>query len=192
MVPDESLVANELQSLFGTMKCEQQGRPYRPAERFRRPEMWIAIARKCIELQASPYDFLTAAFRYCAVPGGPFPHQLATNAAATWYGLHKQVYGHTSSNATLFTQEIHGLIHNAAANLISMAHGQNTTLKTILLDENMLPDYVAPAFVRVLLMPWDPAVREAFGRRGRLEILSNPRLLKTLKELRFDLSWMEP
>jgi hypothetical protein len=188
--PDEHNLANELKRLFARMKTEQLGQLYKPAARFQKPAIWIAAARKCLELKADPFDFLRATFIYCSIPGGPYPQQLATNAAVRWYRQYSKstVKG---ENETLYNLEIQGLICSAINNLLAISQGQAKTSRQILLDDNLLPDYVAPAFIRVLLGPSDPAILEKYGRAARLEILSSPRLFKTLKDLHYDLTWMD-
>jgi len=188
--PDEHNLAAELKKLFARMKTEQLGQSYKPAARFQKPALWIAAAKKCLELEADPFDFLRATFLYCSIPGGPYPQQLATNAAVRWYRQYSKSVIKGESD-TLYNSEIQGLICSAINNLLAISHGQGKTSWQILLDDNLLPDYVAPAFVRVLLRPLDPAMLEKYGRTARLEILSSPRLLRTLKELHYDLTWMD-
>lgn len=176
-----------LQKEFGRMKKEQLGK-YQPADRYKRPELWYAVARKCMELSADPYDFLRAAFHYCTIPGGPFAHQLATGAAAKWYGHYARIFG--SNNTGPFQQEVQFMINNAVAYLTGLIRGTGKSSSDILLDEHALPEYIAPAYIRVLLRPEDLSVLAKYGKKGRLEILSDRRLMAALKALNYNLDWM--
>src|SRR4051812_7282423 len=90
---DVDTLSNTLKKLFSQAKSNQMGRKYSPHARFKNPAIWHEVAKKCIELQADPLEFIEAAFMYCSASGGPFPQNLASNAAVRWYHEYLKVIG---------------------------------------------------------------------------------------------------
>lgn len=193
--PEIDAIANALKKGFAERKTEQQGRKYRPAERFQNMHIWYGAARKCVELVADPDDFLDAAFTYCSIPGGPFPQNLATRAMDRWYREMLQLVSKTGeeplpAGETIYSMNLKLRVKAAlhAALCASRQHGKR--LHEVLLDERWLSLELYPAFIRALLLPKDPAVMAKWGSLARAEIMSRPRLLKTLLGSTFDTSWL--
>jgi len=61
MEPDIQNIANEIKKYFYDFKRQQLGKPYAPAERMRKPEIWAAAAELCVVLKADPFNFVKAA-----------------------------------------------------------------------------------------------------------------------------------
>lgn len=171
------------------MKVEQQGKAYRPHERFRKYELWIAAAEMCNSMNADPYDFVRAAFHFCTVPGGPFPHMLCGNAIRRWYQEYRRAATEVGKDAPdeVFKTEISYLFREIGRRMVRSKQRP----KDFLLDDAMLPLHLAPAFCRVLILPKDPDVMRMFGKKARSEIIGNQKLLNVLNELGMDLSWLE-
>jgi hypothetical protein len=174
---------------FARMKADQQGKPYRPHERFRKYELWVAAAEMCNELKADPFDFVRAAFTYCTVPGGPFPQMLCGNAARHWYKDHQRALSEVGKAppTELYKTEIVRMFREVGRLMVISKQRPSD----FLLDDCMLPLHVAPAFCRVLILPKDTAVMKTFGKKARSEIIGNQKLLSVLGELGMDLSWLE-
>ncbi len=185
---DRDAAAELLKRYFNAAKSEQRGQAYRPAARYRTYELWAAIADLCIELKADPYDFVRAAFLYCAVPGGPFPQNLAANCARRWYEQYRQASVKNGKVPDkIFKAEISSMITSLGQQM--MRSGKRP--RDFLLDTYLVREDAAPAFARVLLLPKDPAIMAKFGKKARSEIIGNQKLLSILKELNLNLDWLE-
>lgn len=192
--PDLDSLANRLKKAFAEAKTEQQGKKYKPAERFKNMAVWYGVARKCLDLEADPDDFIEAAFLYCSVPGGPFPQNLASRAMDRWYGEALKI---SSANTeplkpgeTLYSRKVAATISSGLSMALRLSKANNRRLRDILLDDFMLSLDLCPAYIRVLLLSKDPAIADKWGAKARSEIMSNPRLLKTLNGSTFDLTWL--
>lgn len=51
----------------------------------RRPSVWVAAARLCLELGAHPVSFVEAAFEQCRLSTGPFPNMLRGQSMRYWW-----------------------------------------------------------------------------------------------------------
>ena len=174
---------------FNQLKSEQIGKKYNPHARFRKYELWIAAAEVCNDLEAGPYDFVRAAFLYCNIPGGPYPQNLCTNAVRIWYSEYKKLAPQTDGMAVgdIYKVEIGTLVRNAYR-MLNMA---KRTPRDFLLDVYGTPTHIVPAYIRVLMLPKDAAVRQKFGSEARAEIIGNRQLLRVLTAMGFDLTWLE-
>ena len=191
--PDLDGLANRLKKAFAEAKTEQQGKKYKAADRFKAMHVWYGVARKCLELNADPEDFIEAAFAYCSVPGGPYPQNLASRAMDRWYGEALKVNGGNTTlgpGETLYGRRLAGIIQTNFMAAMRLSSANHKRIRDILLDDLMLPLDLCPSYVRVLLLPKDPAIVARWGAKARSEIMSNPRLLKTLTGSTFDLTWL--
>lgn len=189
---DIERTAEELRKQFVAFKREQLGKKYTLHPRFRALELWIAAAEHCQFVQADPYDFVRAAFLYCPVTGGPFPQQLATQAGVKWYKQYAQLVTDRSGKrpASILKEELLRLLQEIGRQMCNNIR-EGKSPRQFLLDTYNLPLYAAPAFARVLLLPKDPDIIKEFGKKARSEIMSNPKLLALLQEMRMDMSWLE-
>ena len=193
--PDLDGVANALKKGYAERRTEQQGRKYRPADRFLNMHIWYGAARKCAELAADPDDFLDAAFNYCSIPGGPFPQNLATRAMDRWYREHAQLVSQTGTEPlpkgeTVYSLSVKHRIKGTLMTGIQLSKRLNLSLSRVLQDDIRMSLDLYPAFTRVLLLPGDKMIQAKWGAKARAEIMSNPRLLKMLMSSTFDLSWL--
>lgn len=137
---------------------------------------------------------MEAAFFYCSVPGGPFPQNLASRAMDRWYGEYLRVSGANTNplgeGETLYGRKVMTTICSGLNTVTRMARVNHRRIRDILLDDYSMNIDLCPPYVRVLLLPKDPAITAKWGAKARSEILGNPRLLKTLQELKFDLTWL--
>ena len=74
-----------ISSLFEIEKSLQLGRPYRPHPKSNKNEYWLKAAANCKELEATPLDFIKAAFSFANIPGGPFPTTYGGKAILRYY-----------------------------------------------------------------------------------------------------------
>jgi hypothetical protein len=189
--PDLDSLANRLKKAFAESKTEQHGKKYKPADRFKNMAVWYGVARKCLELNADPEDFIEAAFMYCSVPGGPFPQNLASRAMDRWYGeMTKSTGGDLKPGETVYSRRLGRLITDTMVSAMRLSKLHHKRLQEILLDDSLLTLDLCPAHIRVLLLSKDPAIVAKWGAKARSEIMSNPRLLKTLTGSTFDLTWL--
>lgn len=192
--PSLDLIANGLKKGFADHKSVQIGKRYAPADRFKSMHIWYGAARKCVELEADPEDFLQAAFQQCSIPGGPYPQNLASRAMDRWYKEYKWLlaadYGELPPGETVYGLRRKRLIQEAFLVAWQMSRRGGKTLSSVLLDDYGMSLALYPAFVRVLLLPKDPAVMAKWGSLARAEIMSNPQLLKFLLSSTFDVSWL--
>lgn len=189
--PDLDALANDLRKMFVAAKSDQLGKSYKMHDRFRNIALWYAVAQKCKDLNADPQDFIEAAFNYCSVAGGPFPQNLATRAMDRWYkALTKVVGANLPAGMTIADYRLAERVRTSLMTAMSIANANKLRLRDILLDEHMLKLDLCPAYVRVLLLPKDQGVVDKWGAKARSEIMSNPRLLKTLNGSTFDLAWL--
>lgn len=191
--PDLDGLANRLKKAFAEAKTEQQGKKYRPAERFKSMHVWYGVARKCLALNADPDDFIQAAFDYCSVPGGPYPQNLASRAMDRWYAEFARPLGGAETlkpGESLYGRRLASVIQSNFTSVLRLSHANKKRIRDILLDDSVLPTDLCPSFIRVLLLPKDPDVVAKWGAKARSEIMSNPRLLKTLSGSTFDLTWL--
>lgn len=189
--PDLDGIATKLRKAFAAAKTDQMGSSYKPAERFRKIELWYAVAKKCRELNADPEDLIEAAFRFCSIPGGPFPQNLPTGAMNRWYAEFLRVSGgQPKAGQTVAQQRLASLIQESLITTMRLAQANNKRIRDILLDENLMRLDICPAYVRVLLLPKDQGVVEKWGQKARTDIRTNPRLMQALEASTFDLSWM--
>ncbi len=190
--PDLDGIATKLKKAFAEAKTAQQGAKYRPHERFRKIELWYAVARKCQELKADPDDLIEAAFTFCSVPGGPYPQNLPTRAMDRWYSEFLRVHGgKPKEGQTVAAYRLGARIQEAFSTTMQIAKANNRRIRDILLDETSMRLDLCPAYIRVLLLPADPGIVAKWGAKARSEVLTNPRLFETLKASTFDLSWLE-
>jgi len=191
--PDLDGLANRLKKAFAEAKTEQQGQSYRPAARFKTMHVWYGVARKCLALNADPEDLIQSAFLFCSIPGGPYPQNLASRAMDRWYGEFTRLEcGNTplKPGETLYSRRLGLTIQDGFKSALQFSHVHKKRIRDILLDDLTLTLDACPSFVRVLLLPRDPEVVAKWGAKARSEIMSNPRLLKTLTGSTFDLTWL--
>ena len=182
-------LAPELRKWYIAMKKDFIGKPYKPHPRFDTIKIWQAAAEKCLDLKADPFSFMRAGFIYSGMPKGPFPTHYASNAAVRWYQTYSRMYSKDGkAPEDVYAAEIKALIGDAAMQL----HTQRiTNFRDYLLDEHFCRLDVIPAFVRIILMPSEPAVFHKWSRKAYQEIMSNPRLLDVLQgKLGYDLQWL--
>ena len=188
--PDVENLAGTLRHMFAQAKSEQMGRRYSPADRFKDMKLWRAAAERCLEVKADPHDFVKAAVMFCSVAGGPFPQHMGSPRACQWYRSYLKIIGAEEGDdvyeVTLMKMMQTVLIHG-----MTMAKVRGKRLRDILLDEFALKLDFAPAFIRVLLLPDDPAIRDKWANKARCEITDNPRLIATLVKLKCDLNWLK-
>lgn len=189
--PDVDGLANQLRKAFAEAKTQQNGSKYRPVDRFRKIELWYAVARKCQELKADPADFIEAAFTFCSVPGGPYPQNLPTRAMDRWYSEFLRVHGgKPKEGQSVVAYRLGNTIRDCFSMALQMSKANNKRIRDILLDDTSLRLDLCPAYIRVLLLPKDQGIVAKWGQKARSEVLTNPRLMETLKASDFDLSWL--
>jgi hypothetical protein len=187
MNPDTENLAPIIKRHFYEFKREQLSKPYSPGEKFRRHEIWSAAAEKCVQLQADPYNFVRAAFRYNRVPGGPFPNQLSGAVMTKWYGdLLREVQ--TAKGQNPIDAEIRLLMSEA----LQQGLQQNRVrLRDYFISELYVAASVYPAFIRMLLFPQDQQIKDAWGKKATDEILANPQLLEVLRTGGYAIGFMQ-
>ena len=189
MVPEIFNTGQEVKKAFYEAKRQQLGKPYSPQGRHNKPETWLAAGELCIELQASPYDFVRAAFLFNNVPGGPFPNQLVGGGARRWYNQYRQHMNAVGMPAEeVDNQEVLGMFRHAVKCMMSQIRMRP---RDFLLDEYIMRRDVTPAFVRVLLFPNDQQMRDRWLREACEELNSQPSILAAVKRLGYDVSFME-
>ena len=182
MIAEVENVAAEIKRHFYNCKREQLGKPYSPAPRMRKPEYWTAAAEKCIEMKASPYDWIRAAFNYNKVPGGPFAPALSGQAAAGWYRqLMAKIGAKEGSNMSVAEQEIQELMLRGVRLITS--HNRRMRGRDYLLDDYYVRTEVLPAYIRIFMFKDDPKILERWGLRATEELNSNPDLIEAAQRL---------
>lgn len=181
MNPDVSNTATEIKKYFYEFKRTQLSKPYSPADRYRRPEIWQAAAEKCIQLKADPYTFIRAAFMFNNVPGGPFPHQMAGQGAANWYSKFCHLHGADGkTELEVMEQEV----KSAMINGLRIVASQQTKPWTVFLTDDFAVRLdTVPAWVRVFLLPHSKEIMAKWGRVASQELTSSPHLLETVQKL---------
>lgn len=189
--PDVDGLANKLRKAFAEAKTAQQGSKYKPVDRFRKIELWYAVARKCQALKADPDDFIEAAFTFCSVPGGPYPQNLPTRAMDRWYAEFLRVHGgQPKEGQSIVAYRLGNTLQECLGTAMRIARANNKRIRDILLDETSLRLDLCPAYIRVLLLPKDQGIVAKWGAKARSEVATNPRLMQTLQASDFDLSWL--
>lgn len=184
--PETQNVADAVRKAFRDRKAQQTGRPYRPMARWDDDELWLKIAMSCQQEKADPASWVDAAFQYCRVPGGPFPNQLAGKAATRWY--HDLVQS-SSSQATGEPVDLVGEeVTREVQNVVERFLAQGCSPKDLLGDRCL---FEIPAYVRVIMLPDDPEIIQAFGREAHGQVTSNPRLFEVLVQKGYRLDWLE-
>jgi hypothetical protein len=190
--PDLDGLAHKLRREFALAKTAQLKRPYRPHPRFNNIQLWYAAAARCLELKASPDDFIHAAFIHCHVPGGPFPQQLANRSVDKWYQKYISVLGNSlPSGETVCGSMFKRLLQDVLNMVFTCATSRNLSIEKILLDDHILSTDYCPAHVRCILLPTD-LILKVWSAKASHEILRNPSLMAELEKLNVDLSWMTP
>ena len=189
MVPEIFNTGQEVKKAFYEAKRQQLGKAYSPSPRHNKQETWLAAGEICIELEASPFDFVRAAFMFNNVPGGPFPAQLTGGAARKWYNQYRHHMNADGMPAEeVDNQEVKGMFQHAI--MVIMTQRRMRPRDFLLNDYNIRLD-VTPAFVRLLTFPKDPLIRERWLRPACEELNSNPHMLAAVKRLGYDVSFME-
>lgn len=179
MNPDIENTSAEIKRYFYEFKRKQYGKPYSPAERFRKPAIWTAAAEKCVELKADPFNFVRASFQFNNVPGGPFPHQLAGVAISKWYRALCRSVGATNDDVDLTEQEVKEVM----ARGLNLIMSQERRPVDYLLDPYGVRQDVLPAYARVFLFPKNMQILETWGRKATEELNSNPKLVDTVQRM---------
>lgn len=79
------LTASAIREHYTRRKAAALGSHYKPSPRHNKHEYWVNAAKQCLRLEASPEDYVDAAFRHSGQRSGPFPNALAGAAAERWY-----------------------------------------------------------------------------------------------------------
>jgi hypothetical protein len=82
---DIKALGRHIRLLFYEGKSRKLKHPYKPKGRHDQMTFFYRAAALVKHLSADPQDFVTAAFQYCKVKGGPFANQLGGAAAEAWY-----------------------------------------------------------------------------------------------------------
>jgi hypothetical protein len=201
--------ATEIRRIFGEMKREQTGKPYRPAPRNNKMETWLAAAEHCIQLETDPYSYVHAAFHYGSnIPGGPFANQLATSAARRWFLLYQKANSKKTAEVVLVAPkdpfraaieaDIRSAFEAAAERRQRVAEDKRRGLSIIgpvtwddfWLDDGWNRLDQIPAYIRVILNPGSAEILKKFGRKAYQEINGNQRLLNLLLEIGYNLDFL--
>ena len=181
---DTAKIAQLIRDNFRTAKGNQIGRPYRGHPDHDKWEIWETAADLCIESEADPVDFVSAAFALCTVPRGPFPKHMASKAATRWYSEYVTQVNNSPEKLTEadYVRRTRDKINYVVSACLSM---QRRTCKPML--EHLADPYCRfPAWVRVLLAPGNYKMRYLYLGKAQTEISRNPVILKALQELEYD------
>lgn len=187
MNPDIENTASDIKRLFYDYKRQQLGKPYNPADRFRKHDIWLAAAEKCISLKASPDMFVRAAFDQNTVPGGPYPTSLAGQAIVKWYSnFCKSIGAEGKAGNEIAQSEIVLYVRHALRCAITQ---RRVTPHEYILNPIFIGPEVLPAYARVFLYP-TVQMLEKWGRSATEELNSDPQLLEAAKALGYKLDFM--
>ena len=191
IVADLHNVAGRIRQLFIENKRKDSEKAYHPHPRFDRNEIWMAAAENCIECKADPYSFVRAAFRYCSIPGGPFPNNMCGKAAVKWFEAYKHLNSQVmkTGETDVFKAEVRAIIRSGMVAAITAQRTHKRPRDFLLADFG--GEGLVSAFVRCILMPTDELILAKWGKLATSQILGSQRLLTVLQELKCDLSFLE-
>lgn len=128
-------------------------------------EHWYKIAKLCIELEADPAEFVTAAFKHSPNPKMLLPNMLYGEKARQWYAFEKHY-------------DVKDIMHNVCETIKYKANKKNCSIRDIVLDKfEQLPPVVCYA-----LFPDDEEVLAKYGNEAYEVLESRPDLKKALSD----------
>jgi hypothetical protein len=180
-------LAELLKNSFFSRKVAKKGKPYKPHPKFSDKDLWVDIAKVCKQLEANPEDFLDAAFKYNAVPNGPFPNQLKGDAIKRWYNEHAVgLKNKNQSNKTVIGSKV-DLEIKAAVKACLTRHIREKVDPVKTLHSSIMK---IPPYVRIILMQNSLESMVKFGKDVHEYIKVSPGLKNVLKEKGLNLELM--
>lgn len=163
-------------------KTKQIGRPYRPSPKLDTRENWVKAATKCELLGATIEDFVEAIFSYGVGKdcGGPYINHLYSKLAAPAY----EKFASDGMVEQKQSNELYEEISSARDQIVSAIRGRDLSPEAFLLIDT-LP---MRAIVRLFLSPNSGRIWRKYSNAAKTEMLNDPALEKTLKELKFNVN----
>lgn len=182
-------MAREIKNLYIQLKRKAtRNQTYKPDKRNDSPELWGKCADLCIQLDASPEDFVTCAFEYCTLSGGPFVSGLTGPAMRRWYQMY-QNRAATKSFEAKTPSEMELKIQMASLNnFLKRKLGTNDPDDPQVLAELSSPIFGLDSLACVMLAGDNDLVVARHGDAAREQLAARPDLVRALKEMGFPLS----
>ena len=179
---DPIKVAGRIKRLFCKRKRERHGR-YTLPERFNVDEFWEAAAAQCIRLQVSPATYIEAAFKFCRVPGGPFPQHLGKQAIVGWVDHYRKTLG---DPVEAFRAELEAFKRNVE--WVYQTSNQRIT-PMMFLTETQFNQDINPC-VALAYCPAPPVIR-LYGADALDAFESDPVLEEVFSKLHISTPWIQ-
>lgn len=162
-----------MRRFFIETKTARQKRPYHPNPKWDTPDFWTDVGSLCLEINARPDLFIQAQFDTSKLPDGPYPTALKGPGAKRrywdWIRIHRpQDRGEVSSSMEVETDEVEHAMRKAMKDCREDFPDEpvNVALRSYIL--------MTPAWLRILLVPYDEEVLQRWGEQGGGELLENP------------------
>lgn len=186
---ERSAVAREIKRLYIDLKRKvTRNQNYKPDKRNDSAELWGKCADLCIELQASPEDFVACAFEYCTFSGGPFVTGLTGPAMRKWYQMF-QTKAADSGREARTPSGVELKIQMACLNnFLHRKFGTNDPEDPRVINELASPMFGLDPLACVMLAGDNDRVMERHGREAREMLSIRPDLVRALKEMEYPLA----
>lgn len=184
---EQASIAREIKRIYIEQKRLRVKNPkYSPDARNNSADVWMKAAAVCMGLGASPEDYVTAAFSYCSMPGGPFGTNMYGPSMKDWYQKYTVQNNSTWFSADEAKTPAEYELKNKMATLNSFLTrrvGTNDPENPAVIEELISPVYGLDPLACVMLAG-DHQVVVDRHRQAVLDLLERrPDMVRTLKEM---------
>lgn len=188
--PEISVIAGAIRSEYCKLKAAKIGHAFKLSTKDNHISVWEKAAVTCIQLKASPIDYVQAVFKFCRQKTGPYPNQMHGAAPMAWWnqyaGAAPQATDDKAADAPVTNGPAKAELISQMGYIAEMLQQKFGTYSP--LDNRVkecLRNHVMlwPAHLRCLLMPGDPETLEAFGIEARDFLFQNPTVVCAAQEL---------
>ena len=186
---ERAAVAREIKRLYIELKKKAtRNRNYKPDKRNDSAEVWGKCADLCIELKASPEDFVSCAFEYCTLSGGPFVTGMTGPSMRRWYQMY-QTKAVESGREAKTPSEVELKIRMACLNnFLHRKLGTNDPDNPEVISELTSPIFGLDSLACMLLAGDNDRVMARHGREAREVLSCRPDLVRALREMNYPLA----
>jgi hypothetical protein len=168
-------IALTIRKQFILLKSQAQKRTYKPHKSHDTAVIWKAAAKKCVELECNPVDFVQIAFDKAST--GPYPKMLGGKAVDRWVSDYMRNAPTSDCGNNIYEQELEEEIKTAEHFCWSAAASSGKSFEDVV-RSSVMP---ISAYARIYLCP-DPQTAFIYARDAEKELQGNPGVVAALKK----------